>query len=212
MKTSFNIAEQGGGSYRLFAILRWVMVLIFVSFGIQKFTLQSAQGIVQYISNSPFISWLSVFGRRVQPAPVGRRCADGRDHVCHHMVVLLHDARCREMELVDRPDSLESDWRVHLQGYRLTLRLCRAASGVPAAIRDPIALALATVRGAANGRSLFVGKDVDQAAEWIANVKPAHVPGLTCRAILYGKSGSANAAQSFLQVVDLDRKVRHRCS
>jgi uncharacterized membrane protein YkgB len=30
----------------------------------QKFTLQSAQGIVQFISNSPFISWLSVFGLR----------------------------------------------------------------------------------------------------------------------------------------------------
>lgn len=46
------------------AILRWVMVVIFVSFGMQKFTLQSAQGIVQFISNSPFISWLSVFGLR----------------------------------------------------------------------------------------------------------------------------------------------------
>src|SRR5207237_5868830 len=64
MKPSFNIAEQGGGSYRPLAILRWVMVVIFVSFGMQKFTLQSAQGIVQFISNSPFISWLSVLGLR----------------------------------------------------------------------------------------------------------------------------------------------------
>jgi uncharacterized membrane protein YkgB len=64
MKTSFNIAENGAGSYRILAILRWVMVVIFVSFGMQKFTLQSAQGIVQFISNSPFVSWLSVFGLR----------------------------------------------------------------------------------------------------------------------------------------------------
>ena len=64
MKTAFNVAEKGDGPYRLLAILRWVMVVIFVSFGIQKFTLQSAQGIVQFISNSPFISWLSVFGLR----------------------------------------------------------------------------------------------------------------------------------------------------
>jgi len=64
MKTRFNVAETGDGAYRLLAILRWVMVVIFVSFGMQKFTLQSAQGIVQYISNSPFISWLSVFGLR----------------------------------------------------------------------------------------------------------------------------------------------------
>ena len=64
METTFNIAESGSGSYRMLAILRWVMVVIFVSFGMQKFTLQSAQGIVQFISNSPFISWLSVFGLR----------------------------------------------------------------------------------------------------------------------------------------------------
>jgi uncharacterized membrane protein YkgB len=64
MKTSFHIAEKGAGSYRLLAILRWVMVVIFVAFGIQKFTPQSAQGIVLYISNSPFVSWLSVFGVR----------------------------------------------------------------------------------------------------------------------------------------------------
>ena len=64
MKISCNVAENGGGTYRLLAILRWAMVVIFVSFGMQKFTLQSAQGIVQYISNSPFISWLSVLGLR----------------------------------------------------------------------------------------------------------------------------------------------------
>src|ERR1700731_3978955 len=64
MKTSFNAAENGHGSYRLLAPLRWVMVVIFLTFGIQKFTPQSAHGIVQYISNSPFISWLSVFGVR----------------------------------------------------------------------------------------------------------------------------------------------------
>ena len=64
MKEMLNIAESGTGSYRMLAILRWVMVVIFVSFGMQKFTLQSAQGIAQFITNSPFISWLSVFGLR----------------------------------------------------------------------------------------------------------------------------------------------------
>src|SRR5258708_33664305 len=64
MKEMFNIAESGTGTYRVLAILRWVMVVIFVAFGMQKFTLQSAQGIVQFISNSPFISWLSVLGFR----------------------------------------------------------------------------------------------------------------------------------------------------
>ncbi|WFU36305.1 DUF417 family protein [Bradyrhizobium brasilense] len=64
LKKAFNVAENGGGSYRLLAILRWVMVVVFVSFGMQKFTLQSAQGIAQFINNSPFISWLSLFGLR----------------------------------------------------------------------------------------------------------------------------------------------------
>jgi uncharacterized membrane protein YkgB len=71
MKISFNVAENGAGSYRLLAILRWVMVVIFVSFGIQKFTPQSAQGIVQFISNSPFISWLSIFGIRGEAYVLG---------------------------------------------------------------------------------------------------------------------------------------------
>src|SRR5262245_10002959 len=31
---------------------------------IQKFTPQSADGIALYISNSPFVSWLSIFGIR----------------------------------------------------------------------------------------------------------------------------------------------------
>ena len=64
MTPSFNVAEKGAGSYRLLAILRWVMVVIFVAFGIQKFTPQSADGIVLYISNSTFVSWLSVFGEK----------------------------------------------------------------------------------------------------------------------------------------------------
>jgi uncharacterized membrane protein YkgB len=64
MTENFHVAERGRGSYWLLGILRWVMVLIFVSFGIQKFTPQSADGIAVYISNSPFVSWLSVFGIR----------------------------------------------------------------------------------------------------------------------------------------------------
>ena len=64
MNTVFHVSENGSGSYRFLAILRWVMVIIFVSFGMQKFTLQSAQGIAQFITNSPFISWLSLLGLR----------------------------------------------------------------------------------------------------------------------------------------------------
>ena len=64
MIKDFNVSEKGHGSYWLLGILRWVMVLIFISFGIQKFTPQSADGIALYISNSPIVSWLSIFGIR----------------------------------------------------------------------------------------------------------------------------------------------------
>jgi uncharacterized membrane protein YkgB len=64
MIKDLNVSERGHGSYWPLGILRWVMVLIFISFGIQKFTPQSAQGIALYISNSPFVWWLSVFGIR----------------------------------------------------------------------------------------------------------------------------------------------------
>ncbi|MDG4874215.1 DUF417 family protein [Mesorhizobium sp. WSM4935] len=64
MHREFNVAEKGVGSYWPLALLRWVMVLIFVSFGIQKFTPQSANGIAQFISNSPFVFWLQIFGLR----------------------------------------------------------------------------------------------------------------------------------------------------
>jgi hypothetical protein len=38
MIKDFNVSEKGLGSYWLLGILRWVMVLVFISFGIQKFT------------------------------------------------------------------------------------------------------------------------------------------------------------------------------
>jgi uncharacterized membrane protein YkgB len=47
------------------------MVVILVSFGMQKFTPQSAQGIAQYIGHSPFVSWLQVFGLRGEAYALG---------------------------------------------------------------------------------------------------------------------------------------------
>jgi uncharacterized membrane protein YkgB len=71
MPVNFKVAEQGTGPYGLLAILRWVMVLIFLAFGMQKFTPQSAQGIVQFISNSPLVGWLSLFGVRGEAYLIG---------------------------------------------------------------------------------------------------------------------------------------------
>jgi uncharacterized membrane protein YkgB len=71
MMPPFNVAEKGDGSYRLLSILRWVMVVIFITFGIQKFTPQSADGIAVYIHHSPFVWWLSVLGIRGEAYVLG---------------------------------------------------------------------------------------------------------------------------------------------
>ena len=71
MFPEFNVSEKGAGSYWMLSILRWVMVIIFISFGIQKFTPQSAHGIALYISNSPFVSWLHIFGIRGEAYVLG---------------------------------------------------------------------------------------------------------------------------------------------
>ncbi|MGY4421714.1 putative membrane protein YphA (DoxX/SURF4 family) [Bradyrhizobium sp. JR6.1] len=160
MNLSFNIAEQGEGSYRLLAILRWVMVVIFVSFGMQKFTLQSAQGIVQFISNSPFVSWLSVFGLRGEAYVLGVTefgiavllAAGAFSPILSAIGALMGVITFAvtwsfffttpgggEMEPVDRPDGMEPGRRVPVQGHRAALRLPRAAAGVVAAVDRPVA-------------------------------------------------------------------------
>ena len=54
--------EVNGLRTWLLGILRWVMVLIFLSFGIQKFTPESAQSMLHYtFPTGPFfVSWLSI--------------------------------------------------------------------------------------------------------------------------------------------------------
>ena len=153
MFQDFNVAEKGAGSYWPLSILRWVMVLIFVSFGIQKFTPQSAEGIAVYISNSPFVSWLGIFGhpgrglspRRdrthdgrvarcgsVRPIPLSAKRLDGDRYVPHHLVVFLYDARRRQMEPLHGPDSVESRGRIPVQRHRASLRVYRLVFGVSA--------------------------------------------------------------------------------
>ena len=159
MKEMLNIAESGTGTYRSLAILRWVMVVIFVSFGMQKFTLQSAQGIERFITNSPFISWLSVLGQRgeayflgVAEFVIAALLAAGAFNpllsalgsllgvvtFAIHVVVFLHDTRRREVEPFDRPDGVEFGRRP-VQGHRSALRVRGAFSCIIAASRGPAA-------------------------------------------------------------------------
>ena len=71
MTIQFQVAEKSNGSYWHLALLRWSMVAIFIWFGIQKFTPYAAEAIAPLIANSPFMSWLSVFGVRAEANIVG---------------------------------------------------------------------------------------------------------------------------------------------
>src|ERR1700739_3986653 len=63
MTIHIQVAEMASGSYWHLAFLRWSLAAIFVWFGIQKFTPYAADAIAPLISNSPFMSWLTIFGK-----------------------------------------------------------------------------------------------------------------------------------------------------
>lgn len=52
-------------------LLRLAMVVIFVWFGLQKFTAYEAEGIALLVSNSPLTSWLNVLGTQGASIAVG---------------------------------------------------------------------------------------------------------------------------------------------
>ena len=71
MTVHFQVAEMASGSYWHLAFLRWSLVAIFIWFAIQKFTPYAAEAIAPLIANSPFMSWLSVFGVRGEAKIIG---------------------------------------------------------------------------------------------------------------------------------------------
>jgi reactive chlorine resistance protein C len=71
MTIHFQVAEMASGSYWQLALLRWSLVAIFIWFAIQKFTPYAAEAIEPLIANSPFVSWLGVFGVRGEAKIIG---------------------------------------------------------------------------------------------------------------------------------------------
>jgi uncharacterized membrane protein YkgB len=71
MTVHFQVAEMASGSYWHLAFLRWSLVAIFIWFGIQKFTPYAAEAIAPLIVNSPFMSWLGMFGERGEARIIG---------------------------------------------------------------------------------------------------------------------------------------------
>ena len=126
MIKDFNISEKGHGSYWLLGILRWVMVLILFRSAYRN-SRPSPPRALHYTSPTvrPFVAVYLRDQRRglsarhyrvddsrssrcrcVYPASIGTRLIDGNWYVCNYVVVFL-DTRCRPMERINRPNSVE---------------------------------------------------------------------------------------------------------
>ena len=55
---SFRIAERTEGSRASLGLLRWSLVIIFLWFGVNKFTGQTANRFTEFMAHSPIMSWL----------------------------------------------------------------------------------------------------------------------------------------------------------
>ena len=162
MIKDFNVSEKGHGSYWLLGILRWVMVLIFVSFGIEIHApvrrrlciihfQQSLRFLALYLRNQRrglsarhcrVNDSRSSRCRRVYPDSIGTRLIDGNWYVRDYVVVFLHDARCRQMEPVHGPNSVEPHRGILVQRYRPSLCLHRVVSGITAEESRPASVEL----------------------------------------------------------------------
>ena len=63
--------------------------------------------------------------RRIHPDSIGTRLIDGNWYVCDYVVVFLLDTRCRQMEPIHRPNSVEPHRGILVQRHRPSLCLLR---------------------------------------------------------------------------------------
>src|SRR5882672_12242612 len=80
--------------------------------------------------------------RRIYPDPIGTRLIDRNWHVCDYVVVFLLDTRCRQMERIHRPNSVEPYRGILVQRCRLSLCLYRAVSDITAEESRPTSVEL----------------------------------------------------------------------
>ncbi len=70
--------------------------------------------------------------RRIYPGSIGTRLIDGTWYVCDYVVVFLLDTRCRQMERIHRPNSVEPYRGILVQRCRPSLCLYRVVFGITA--------------------------------------------------------------------------------
>src|SRR5262249_37377199 len=67
---------------------------------------------------------------------------DGNWYVCDYLVVFLHDTRCRQMEPIRRPNSVEPHRGILIQRCRPSWCLYRVVSGITAQESRPASVEL----------------------------------------------------------------------
>jgi hypothetical protein len=101
MIKDFNVSEKGHGAYWLLGILRWVMVLIFISSGYRNscpspqtalhYTFPTARSFLGCLSSGSEARLICSAHYRVDDHT---RFIDWNWYVCGYVVVFLLDARC----------------------------------------------------------------------------------------------------------------------
>jgi len=84
----------------------------------------------------------SSHSRRIYPDSIGTRLIHGTCYVCDYMVVFLLDTRCRQMERIHRPNSVESHRGILVQRCRPSLCLSRVVFGITAKESRPASIEL----------------------------------------------------------------------
>src|SRR5262245_28557533 len=79
---------------------------------------------------------------RIYPDSIGTRLIDGNCYVCNFVVVFLLDTWCRQMERINRTNSVEPNRGILVQRCRLSLCLYRAVFGITAKEGHPASVEL----------------------------------------------------------------------
>src|SRR3981081_4628983 len=164
MIKDFNVSEKGHGSYWLLGIFPWVMGLFFLYFF--RFTEIRSPGrrrhcVIHFQQSVRFVAvylrdqrrGLSAWHyrvnvsrssrcRRIYPDSLGTRLIDGNWYVCDYVVVFLLDTRCRQMEHIHRPNSVEPYRGILVQRCRPSLCLYRVVFGITAKESRPASVEL----------------------------------------------------------------------
>src|SRR5882757_5422018 len=80
--------------------------------------------------------------RRIYPDVIGTRLIDGNWYVCDYVVVFLLDTRCRQMERIHGPNSVDPNRRILVQRCRSSLCLYRVVFGITAKESRPASVEL----------------------------------------------------------------------